>query len=124
MMKEYKYNWVQELQKGDLVIVRGSGFNGFDSVGRVDRTTKTQIIVKGTLSKFKKDTGRTVGGGIYFSWLEQYTKEAGAEIRKQIEIRKFVQLVNRITWDKIPYESIQRISVCFRSENIEAYTND
>ena len=114
-----KYKWLQELQIGDPVIVKNTGFGAFDSVGQVERTTKTQIVVKGKIVKFMKSSGRLAGKvGIYFSWLEQYTKEDGDVIRDANDARRIVRMLKETNWGEVPLEVLQRLADFMRDEGI------
>lgn len=79
-------NWLASLEAGSEVAIRGCGW-GYTPprIGRVVRTTKTQLIVtidgQGRLmSRYRRDTGRLVGG----SWAERLI-EPVPEIRDQIQ---------------------------------------
>lgn len=50
---------LSELKEGDIVIHHSGGPYGRDTVEKVQRTTNTQIIVRG--NRYKKSDGRMVG---------------------------------------------------------------
>ena len=83
-------NWLASLEAGSEVAIRGCGVTGSwgytpPRIGRVVRTTKTQLIVaidgqSHLMPRYRRDTGRLVGG----SWAERLI-EPVPEIRDEIQ---------------------------------------
>lgn len=76
-MKENK--WLETLKVNDKVIIPNDDFRGGDRVYPINKLTKTQIHVKISdvvVSKFRRDTGRSVGRSIWHTtWLQEATPE-------------------------------------------------
>ncbi len=79
-METKKANWLQELQPGDEVVIRGTqGYGRRDKIRKVSRLTKSQIIVEMMMreNRFSRETGREIGarGQSHFLSLEPLTPE-------------------------------------------------
>ena len=77
-------NWLEQLKVGDSVIVDGS-YRG-SSIGKVEKITKTQIVVNG--ARFQRKSGFLVGCD---SWnrkmLRQWNEEDAEEIHRKALVR-------------------------------------
>lgn len=73
--------WLEGIKANDKVIMsRGHGA-GTSSVCKVDRVTKTQIVIGS--DRFRRKDGRRVGGDGWFSVrIEECTSEAVEEIKR------------------------------------------
>jgi hypothetical protein len=71
--------WLESLEIGDLVITGKS-----QRVCKVERVTKTQIVLEKQECKFNRQTGRMIGGSRYYSdYLEEATKEKLDSMREE-----------------------------------------
>ena len=86
--------WLENIKVGDKVIVSGSGFGSLNKIDTVERLTKTQIVLKNTHSKYRRSSGRSVGGDV---WSMGFISEATREkILKIQEARYRLNLLNKI----------------------------
>lgn len=69
-----------DIKVGDKVVVE-SGFSNKHVLKKVDRVTKTQVIVGST--KFRKDNGREISN--HSSWYRDYIHYPTEEMMKNIE---------------------------------------
>lgn len=73
--------FLEELKAGDKLIVQSSGPLRSDRVGTVKRTTKTLIVLVSG-HKYRKASGRMLGGNSSYNWsyLREYTEGAALSI--------------------------------------------
>ena len=96
-------DWLSKLQKGDKVIV--SKWFSPEFVTVVERTTKTQVLLEGTSSRFRKSHGNLVGGSTYsgaclLEWTEEKEEVIKAKARRSnmlsyIDKRNFSSLTDK-----------------------------
>lgn len=77
-MTDY-YEWLKNLEPGDKVILESHYSKNIETV---ERTTKTQIILKGIKIKFRKSSGYQIGGDI---WSKMSIHEATPKKIKKIQ---------------------------------------
>jgi hypothetical protein len=97
--------WLESLKVGDEVAVEA--WNGWHSIEKVTKITKTQIVTN--LGRYKRGSGLTVGGSIWHSSeIVPVTDQIRKRVRKSIIISKLRQLdFTRMTLDQL--ERIQAI---------------
>lgn len=85
----------EDLQVGDKVIVQGGGYQNYQAVSKIDRLTKTQIVLKDG-SKYGRKHGHRVGTSDWRSpHLIMYTEERAAEIRRVKLVGAILDKVNK-----------------------------
>lgn len=83
--------WLAQLQPGDLVITgRGEQMR----VRKVERLTRTQIVLHDTADRYKRTTGRLLGSGP-FRYLQKPTDQLRASIAAAQARMRFRSLVHR-----------------------------
>ncbi len=99
----------ESLKVGDLVIVNNGGWYG-RSIDRVDRLTKTQIILERSQTKFRRDSGFMVGRDSYSrGHLSIYTEEKGQQIRHRNLVRELKYSLNDKVLAKFSYEKLKEL---------------
>lgn len=98
--------WLANLRVSDPVVILSSGLGG-DFISKVERLTKTQIIVARG-GKFRRSDGEAVGGGVGYhrSILVEPTQEVTDRIQHNI-------LANRLTrfeWKSLSIHNLRRIA--------------
>lgn len=84
---------LDEIEAGDMVIVFGRGSR---SIRKVERVTKTQIVLN-QYSKFRKADGRTVGAGAWdFNHIEHATPDMIERLRESIAHAKLIGEVRKL----------------------------
>lgn len=81
-MTKIEQEWRDNLKHGDLVIYKPSGFYGTPSIRRVERVTKTQIVIKGIHGKFRKSDGVIVGDSYSFHGPSRINMPREHEVQK------------------------------------------
>ena len=90
----HEYEWLLDLKPGDQVIVTSSGYAQNDYIDIVERTTKTQIILKKYMDKFRRESGILIKGDI---WNRKRLEQATCEKMKTIKDRERKRyLINEI----------------------------
>lgn len=113
-----KKEWLDSLKYGDEVVV-SSGYQG-KSLGRVSRTTDTQIVLESG-SRFRKKDGRPVGGDQWsILTLTQPTDALRAEILKN----NLVEKLRHILWEKHGVETLSKIWELARNGQLSATKRD
>lgn len=87
-MSDY-YDWLKNLKPGNKVIM--NNYYG-ETIAVVERTTKTQIVLKGIGVKFKKSSGYRVGGDV---WSTMSINEATPERIAEVQIKKRKQFLRQ-----------------------------
>lgn len=101
--------WLQNLKAGDPVIVRHSGIGRTADIEAVERTTATQIIVRGR--KYSRDRGSEMGRSSKWSWsrLAEATSEAVSEIRDTKRHGALAHKLNEMRWRDLPLEVLEAV---------------
>lgn len=101
-------NFTENLNDGDLVVVCVSGAMTRDSIAKVVRLTKTQIILESG-DKFRKSDGYKVGenGNWNRSYLREATKETVEIIREKQERRELIGKIKKLDWNKLATEDLR-----------------
>lgn len=87
--------WIQSLKAGDEVFIYRTGMGQKYEQAKVSRITKTQIIIDfGRYDKrFKRDTGKLVGGS---AWYSEYVTKPTDELWEKIAVMGLMSKVNAI----------------------------
>jgi hypothetical protein len=103
--------WLQDLKKGDQVIVRGSGYGHHDRVTKVERLTKTLIILEGG-GRYRKATGYRSGerSSWNFSYLVEYTDGAALAIAHRELVESLTYKINKNVLDDVPMDKLLQIA--------------
>lgn len=101
--------WLQKLQPGDTVVLSGQfGLPG--TVETVERVTKTQIILKGSNSRYRRDDGFLKGGSVWNNGiLRKPTPERVKKIHNHNRRRKIQAYINNFCWGDMPLESLEKV---------------
>jgi len=103
-------NWLNDIKVGNYVIISGGGFSQYDWVSKVDRLTKTQIIVSNSATRFRRNSGSSIGNNGYYS---NYLREADDDSIKKIteanERRKYVDFLDRFNFKNKSLETLRVI---------------
>jgi hypothetical protein len=95
--------WLATLKAGDEVHVSES-MTKDDSIRKVDRTTKTQIVIGN--SKFRRSNGFPVGSD---TWIRRHIEKPTAESRKRIKRARMVRLLNSVKWSEVSDAALSAI---------------
>lgn len=100
---------IKDLKVGDEVIMETYGMSGkIRRIEKVERVTKTLVIVRGT--KFKKGEGTPYGyHGYNPTFIRVATKELKEEISKEVMRKKIIQTIEKVDIRKLPLEKLQEI---------------
>lgn len=103
-------DWLTSAKVGDDVIVRGDYGVG-RSISRIERLTKTQIIVAGSTTRFRRADGHEIGAVAYSGRaLEQGTPEAVLTVRNAIRAEKLATQLNHRNWRNTPLETLEKVT--------------
>ncbi|MEE8185618.1 MAG: hypothetical protein V3T96_04375, partial [Thermodesulfobacteriota bacterium] len=103
-------SWREKLQVGDKVIVSGGNSWIPDTVETIERFTKKQIVIVGLGTKFRRDSGRAVGGCAWSTqWLREAKEEKIAALDHAQKRRVAMNYLNKIEWKDFTLESLQEI---------------
>ena len=97
-------DWLENLKRGDNVIISSRHYDDIDHVSRV---TKTQICVKSTVSKFRKSNGCRVGDAC--SWSMVRLVRPTEEKLNYIETEKVKSFVSNTRWEDIDYKKVKAV---------------
>lgn len=98
--------WVQNLKKGDNVIVSSRG--DIDKIHEVERTTKTLVIVRNY--RFNKETLKPHGQDRYAaSTLFEYTKRECERIYYEEEKHSIVKELKNVDFNSVSLEDLKTI---------------
>ena len=90
--------WMDSLKKGSLVILED---RGGDTVKKVERTTKTMIILEGG-SRFNRKSGRESGGNEWYpAWVSEATPEIVAKTFKAMKHREALSRLMKTNWERV-----------------------
>ncbi len=98
---------LENVQVGDTLILNGRGRASDAHIVKVDRLTKTQIIINS--NRFRKFDGRVVGGGSIWNSLSVTIPREG-EIKKIQEARLRLQLEHSIN-DACQIQLVRKMSL-------------
>ena len=105
--------WLNDLKPGDQVILGSSAHTGVDSIGKVERLTKTQIVIKGSSIRYRRIDGRRIGASCWYeSWICQATQEKIAEITEAKKRRTLIGKLNTMRWGDLNTEALAQ---CLRT---------
>jgi len=99
--------WLQSLKPGDEVIVCGSHPGGFVCVDKVERVTKTLVVVRGI--RFNRERGRSRGDGWHRRWLAKATPEAVRKSKREAHHRSLVSRLRKTNWENVPFDILVSI---------------
>lgn len=115
--------WLQKIKVGDMVVIAGGNSWTPPSVVKVERLTKTQIVVVGSDIKYRRNNGRAIGGCAWSTtWVREATIEKIAEIGQAQAKRKAINYLGDMSWSNLPLESLQVIVETVRQQ-IESNKN-
>lgn len=98
------------LKPGDTVVVV-SGYGRKERLGKVERLTKTQIVVKNCAYKFKRRNGYAVGTFTFDRWhIYIPTDEEAKTLRKSIEHKKKLDMLKEQV-EKLKPEDVDIITL-------------
>lgn len=93
--------WLSSLKPGDEVAL----YDGWNyRLHKVDRLTQTQIIIDHL--KFRRDTGRRIGGG---TWDRTSLNEPSSDIREEIERKELLRDIGTIKWSLVTTDTLRAI---------------
>lgn len=99
--------WLSNLKPGDQVIVEE---RSNISIRKVERLTKTQIVLEGTTTKFRRDSGRQVSGDTWhMQYLYEATPERVAEIRESNKRKRLISQLKDINWSAFSTEALEKV---------------
>jgi DNA replicative helicase MCM subunit Mcm2 (Cdc46/Mcm family) len=99
--------FLENLKPGDRVVISSGGVSDRKRVGRVERLTKTQIIVDG--SRFRKSDGWQPGDYWNRAWLQEASEETIKEIAARQRRRQIVAKIQKFRWDTLPDDLLQQV---------------
>lgn len=103
-------DWLKELQVGDKVIVCGNRLHR-KVVRRVEKLTKTQIVLSGTSTRYRRESGYQVGGDIWDKTsIARHTDEQEQAINEANEIASISSKLGRVVWHKLPLATLRAIA--------------
>ena len=93
--------WRENLKTGDPVLI----WNGWvHNPATVERTTPTQIIVRG--SKYRRDRGDRIGGG---SWDRIVLVEPTPDLLEEMRQKEERQALAKVVWGHFPIETVREV---------------
>jgi hypothetical protein len=113
MSHESKTAWLQSLKPGDEVIVSGSRPGSVECVRKVERITKTLIIVGRT--RFNRERGQTVGGGWHHCYLDEATPGAMRQLEHDALRRSLIYKLQDVTWYDMPLDTLVAVDALLPS---------
>lgn len=107
-------DWLENLKAGDYVFVQNHNTKRLTTI---ERLTKTQFVVADTSTRFKRTTGREIGGSSWFScYLAEATEENIAAFKAQNQRNKLIRMVAETDWRKLSTEQLNEILNIVRKE--------
>lgn len=104
---------LEELKVGDLVIV-GRGYAS-DVVAKIDRVTKSQLIVNNR--NFWKKNGRVVGGDPWCcDRIIIATEENLCNLKRLKRMKELIAYLRDVSWSKYPLESLELFVEVLKAE--------
>lgn len=111
--------WLQELKAGDSVVVSGAGWHDVQEIEKVERVTKTQIILAGD-QRYRKDDGHKVGGSAWRrGWLSQATPELVAQVQADELNRRLTVRMEDTKWKQVSLSKKERIAAILDEPEVE-----
>lgn len=102
--------WLRDIEVGDEVVFSGGGPMNKPGVDKVQRLTKTQIILEGSGTRYRRSDGRQIG---VHSWHTRYLRPADAEKLKEIkndqDKRIAVGYLTKLNWKNLSLESLNSV---------------
>lgn len=87
--------WLQALKAGDSVVLQRGIGNGLN-VCVVDKVTRTQVVIGG--SRFRRDTGREVGG---YTWDRASIVEPTADRVHKARLQSARSYLSSVRWSEV-----------------------
>lgn len=110
-----KKEWLQGLTVGDTVVVNGSSY----ALAKVDRVTKTQIVIKRKNGigheydvKYSKDGGYLIGSG---KWHVEYIEIPTPELLEKIADIRDRNRLNKIASGKLSIQEVRAMLAAYNS---------
>lgn len=105
---------LENLKVGDFVVVSGSLIIG-DELRRVERLTKTQIVVGNR--RYRKKDGRLVGeGNWYYGFIKPATEKDIERINRIKRKDELLTFIRRVAWCNLSLESLETICDVVKKE--------
>ena len=102
--------WLKKIQVGDKVIVSGGGAMSTDYIAEVGRLTKTQIILTESSTKYRRESGRQLGGSCWSTrWLRETNEDKLTKIKDDEETRQAIYYLDDFKWRKLSLESLRAV---------------
>lgn len=103
-------DWLENVKAGDTVILSTGHYNKW--IKKVERVTKTQVIIKDSNARYRRSTGDKVGARQWeFSSIKEGTKEA---VDKILNDNKRHELINGIEDIKLKEVSTSILESIFK----------
>lgn len=107
-------NKLENIEVGDLMIVRGS-FTCGECLREVERVTKSQIVVD--KRRYWKKDGRLVGGGDWcYGFIKPALEKDIERLNKVKQKNELLAYIRRVAWCSLSLESLQTICDVVKKE--------
>lgn len=107
-------NKLENIEVGDLMIVRGS-FTCGECLREVERVTKSQIVVD--KRRYWKKDGRLVGGGDwYYGFIKPALEKDIERLNKVKQKNELLAYIRKVAWGNLSLESLQTICDVVKKE--------
>lgn len=108
-------NWLNTLKVGDKVIVSSSFV---ESIDVVERLTKTQILLKNTYKKYRRNSGVEISGDKWnFTRLYEATEEAVNKIREKNKRKILINRINSLNLYLLTTDVLEQIDSLTNDDN-------
>ena len=102
-------NWIDNLKEGDSVIIAGSR-DQLDNISKVERLTKTQVVLINTSSRFRRSDGGLIGASVWNTQsLEMATPERIEKIKIANRRCELIYFVSNTAWNEVSSEKLEEI---------------
>lgn len=129
--KKTRADWLEALKVGDRVFVpmNSSSWDGeVGSVSVVERLTKTQIVLQGSNTRYRRDTGAAVGAssGYYYSSrsIQPFTADAQYAMELRSARRSIAKLGDYRVANKLPDSVIFAVANALNAAETEKAVPD
>lgn len=106
--------WLKSLKKGDQVFIPTRHRSG--CICTVDRVTKTQIILEGSIEKFRISDGSRIGAS---QWNQCEIVEPTKKIFDSIKQSNLAYALSEINWKEVELDTLVEVMSVFKKSSAQ-----
>lgn len=98
--------WLADLKAGDEIALFSGFRNDRITKAKVLRLTNTQIVLEQSDRRFRRDSGRMIGGDMWErSYIGEWTLDVDAKWRRQVA----VSTLTGVVWNQAPTDVVMAV---------------